>query len=78
MTTSSTTARGTASEALGSVALFLNVTALIAFAVCLGTFALEQSLIAAMAAAVAVVTFIVSMVFFAKDSGRFEEQRVTP
>lgn len=77
MTSSSTTERGTASEALGSVALFLNVTALIAFAVCVGTFALEQSLVAALAAAVSVGTFVMSMVFFAMDSGRFEEQRAT-
>lgn len=77
MTTRNRTESGAASEALGSIALFLNVTALIAFAVCLGTFALEQSVFAALAAVVAVATFALSMVFFAKDSGRFEEQPAT-
>lgn len=69
---------GPAGEALGSVALFLNVIALVAFAACLGTFALDQSVAAGVAAAIAAATFVVSMVFFARDSRRFEEQAVTP
>lgn len=66
-----------AAEAVGTIALFLNVAALIAFAICLGSFAVQQPILAAAAGVGAVVAFAISMVCFMVDSRQFEEARAT-
>lgn len=66
-----------AAEAVGTIALFLNVAALIAFAVCLGSFAVQQPILATAAGVGAVVAFAISLVCFAMDSKQFEEARAT-
>lgn len=57
-------------EAVGTLALFLNVVAFIAFSICLGSFAVNDVVLAAATGLTAVGAFVVSMVCFAVESGR--------
>jgi hypothetical protein len=55
-------------EALATAALFLQIAAVIASAVCLGTFALGQAYTAMTAGGLALVTFAASLAGFAFDA----------
>ena len=66
--------RPTVTEGLATTALFLNLMAVMASAICLGGFALGQSVFAITMGGVALLTFSTSMVCFAMDS-RIREAR---
>lgn len=68
-------AHGSATEeAVGTVALFLNVIAFIAFSICLGSLAVNDILLAVAAGFVSVAAFVVSLACFVAESGRTANQ----
>lgn len=57
-------------EAIGTVGLFLSVSALIAFSICLGSLALGDIVLAAVAGMAAIAAFALSMTCFVVESER--------
>ncbi|MCT7662163.1 hypothetical protein [Mycobacterium deserti] len=64
-------------EAIGTTGLFLNVTAVIAIAVCLAGWTSSDATLALLAGAIAVISFVSSILCFLAQAEERERQQVT-
>jgi F0F1-type ATP synthase assembly protein I len=70
-------AQGPMAEAIGTTGLFLNVTAVIAIAVCLASWGSANGTLALLAGAIALISFVTSILCFLAQAEERERQQIT-